>query len=368
MSLASDDTTFSRHMAAVAQKFWDKPNVSLCTPTELRWGSHGSKSVDLEKGVWSDHEAKEGGGVLDLVRRERRCSTGEALDWLRDEIGADIEDRRERRAEPAPKARVVAEYDYTDEDGCVVFQVCRMEPKTFRQRRPDPSAAGGWNWSVKGVRQVPYRLTDVLEAIAQDRTIFIAEGEKDVDQLWRAGIPATCNAGGAGKWPEGLSEFFTGADVIVLPDNDDAGRNHAAVVGAALRQHARSVRTLPLPGLPPKGDVSDWLAAGNSAATLYDLAEREARAWTPAPPQSRFGAIQWADVDTVPVRQDWLIEDMMFSGDIGMTYGASGSGKSFLMVHAGICIARVCPSSARRPVRAPCSIRPARAARVWSSA
>jgi hypothetical protein len=338
-----DADVFSQHMVAVAQKLWDKPNPHLCTPTELRWGTHGSKSVDLEKGVWSDHEAKEGGGVLDLVKRERRCSTGEALDWLREVIGADLEDRREQRPDHSARAKVVATYDYTDEAGALLFQVCRMEPKTFRQRRPDPAARDGWNWSVRGVRQVPYRLADVIEAVACGQTVFIAEGEKDVDALWRAGIPATCNAGGAGKWPEGLAEHFRGADVVILPDNDDAGRNHATIVGAALRGTARTVSVLHLPALPPKGDVSDWLAEGGDGIALHALVEKYARAWTPAPPASRFGAIQWADIDRVQIRQDWLVEDVMFGGDIGMTYGASGSGKSFLMVHMGICVARGLP-------------------------
>jgi hypothetical protein len=40
----------------------------------------------------------------------------------------------------APKANVVATYDYTDDKGGLLYQVVRYEPKSFRQRRPDEGA------------------------------------------------------------------------------------------------------------------------------------------------------------------------------------------------------------------------------------
>jgi hypothetical protein len=93
---------------------------------------------------------------------------------------------------PTAASRVVAKYDYRDEFGDLLFQVVRFDPKDFRQRKPKPG--GGWNWSVKGVRVVPYRL---LELLAEPtRPVAIPEGERDVDNLTRIGIRATCNAGG----------------------------------------------------------------------------------------------------------------------------------------------------------------------------
>ena len=97
-----------------------------------------------------------------------------------------------------------------------MFQVCRLEPKDFRQRRPD--GHGGWIWSVKGVRNVPYRLPQLINN--GGRVICIVEGEKDADRLWKLGIPASCNACGAGKWRDELNEFFRGADVVIIPDRD----------------------------------------------------------------------------------------------------------------------------------------------------
>jgi len=333
---------FSVHIEAVARKVWGEPNARLSSKTELRFGTNGSCAVDLEKGVWHDHEAKEGGGVIALLAREKGIKGADAIDWLNREVGGQFEDRRPANDAPLPKARVIATYDYVDEHGELLFQVCRFEPKTFRQRRPDPSSPDGWSWSVKGVRPIPYRLPETLKAIAKGETIYIVEGEKDADNLAREGVFATCNPMGAGKWSDALSELLSGADVVILPDNDDAGRSHAAQVAASLRGFAKSIRVVELPGLAAKGDVSDWLNEGGDEVELTILSAH-AKPWLPEPPRSRFGAIQWADLDRVVIRQDWLIEGLMFCGDVGMVYGASGSGKSFLAVHAGLCIARGAP-------------------------
>lgn len=151
--------------------------------------------------------------------------------------------------------RQVAAYAYTDEAGTALFEVVRFEPKTFRQRRRDDQ--GRTIWNMQGVRQVPYRLPELLEAIADERLLFVVEGEKDVDNLAELGIPATTNAMGAGKWRDELAEHFRGADVVVLPDNDEPGRAHARDVATKLNGIAKRVRILELPDLPLKGDVSD---------------------------------------------------------------------------------------------------------------
>jgi hypothetical protein len=327
---------FSVHMEAVARKCLGEPNARLSSKSELRFGTQGSMSVDLEKGVWADHEAATGGGVMDLLAREKGLKGQDAIAWLRRECGADFEDRAQ---EPAPKARIVATYDYVDEHGELLYQVCRLDPKTFRQRRPEGQ---GWSWSVKGVRQIPYRLPQVLAAIAKGETIYIVEGEKDADNLAREGACATCNPMGAGKWSDGLSEPFRGADVVILPDNDDAGHHHALNVAANLKPVARSVRVLDLPDLPPKGDVSDWLNAGGDECELTILAAKT-RPWAPEAPASRFGAIRWADMDSVAVNYVPLVKGLIFQGDTGMFYGDSGSGKSFLAVDMGLSIARGVP-------------------------
>ncbi len=176
-------------------------------------------------------------------------------------------------------------YDYKDEQGELIYQVLRYKKgnsKTFRQRRPDGN--GGWVWKMDGVRALPYRLPELLAAgTAEPKALaFVAEGEKDVEKLLALGLSATTNHGGAGKWRDEHARHLTGRRVVVLPDNDAPGLKHAAQVAESLRCVAVEVRVLELPGLPPKGDVSDWIAAGGTREKLLDAAAR-APLWD-APP------------------------------------------------------------------------------------
>jgi 5S rRNA maturation endonuclease (ribonuclease M5) len=177
-----------------------------------------------------------------------------------------------------PARREVAQYDYRDEQGNLLYQVVRFDPKDFRQRRPTPG--GGWTWKLGDTRRVLFRLSELLAADPA-ATVFVVEGEKDVDRLHALGLAATCNVGGAGKWRAEYNDCLRGRPVVILPDNDAPGRAHAAQVAAALHGVAASVKVLELPNLPDKGDVSDWIDHGGNAEELARLADAAAE-WEPA--------------------------------------------------------------------------------------
>jgi hypothetical protein len=183
-----------------------------------------------------------------------------------------------------PPSTIVATYRYTDEHGQLLYEVVRLEPKSFRQRRPDPANPGKWLWNMDGVPRVPYRLHELVAA-DKNRDIFLPEGEKDVDNLVALGLLATTNPGGAGKWdkldPAAVRAVIHGRPVVLLPDNDDVGRKHVEEVAVRLHGIAKTIRILALPNLPSKGDVSDWLAAGGTRDQLLDLAKKTTL-WTPA--------------------------------------------------------------------------------------
>jgi hypothetical protein len=186
----------------------------------------------------------------------------------------------------------IATYDYYDEDGKLLFQVCRTVGKEFPQRRPDGN--GGWVWGTKGVRKVLFHLNEVTEAIENKHAVLIVEGEKDVLSLERFGIVATCNPGGASepgkktKWRKEYSEALRGADVIIVPDHDPAGYAHADAIASMSADLAKSVRVLKLadhwPDCPKGGDVSDWLKAGHAREQLNVLID-QAPEYNPAAAQ-----------------------------------------------------------------------------------
>ncbi|NLA83023.1 MAG: hypothetical protein GX854_00535 [Clostridiales bacterium] len=166
---------------------------------------------------------------------------------------------------------IVAAYDYTDENGNLLYQVVRFEPKTFRQRRPDGN--GGWKWGLGDTRRVLYRLKEISEAIKAGKTVYIVEGEKDVESLRKLGLMATCNPMGAGKWEEDYTKTLTGARVVIIPDNDKPGQDHAKTIAQKLCRKTKSVKILKLPDLKEKEDVSDWLARGGTREELIRLTE-----------------------------------------------------------------------------------------------
>jgi putative DNA primase/helicase len=225
---------------------------------------------------------------------------------------------------PNTPPKEVAIYDYHDESGQLLYQVVRMEPKDFRQRAPKPS--GGWNWSTKGVRRVPYRLPALLANPAA--AVYIVEGEKDVDNLAALGCVATCNAGGAGKWTAELSKHLAGRQVIVLPDNDEPGRKHGQQVAASLAGTASRVKIVELPGLPNKGDVSDWLAKGGTLKDLERLAGEAQRWEQESDGNAEPVLVCLADVEPRPV--SWLWPGRIPLGRITLLVGRPGEGKSFL--------------------------------------
>lgn len=349
----TDNAAFVAIAGPVARMILGDPNKSMSSKTELRFGNHGSMSVDLKTGQAYDHSEATGGGVLWLIEKHKGLKGRDAFEWLK-QNGFELPDTgtnyKEIKSEPESKAKskIVKTYDYVDESGELVFQVVRMEPKTFRQRRKatamdDPSKVrDGWIWSVKDTRQVPYRLPEVLEAVKSGFTVMIVEGEKDADNLWAQGIPATCNAMGAGKWPAELCGYFKAADVVIIPDNDEPGRAHRDLVGQSLKGIAKSVRVLDLPLKSEKEDVSDWLANGGSSEALYDLIDSKGREWREdeAPFTSKYGRLAWADLDAPGPEHEYLIDDFLTAADKSVIGGPSKSGKSFLAIHASLAVAR----------------------------
>jgi len=221
------------------------------------------------------------GGCDEAPRGQgKRCfgylsSDGEFAHCTRDELAGGIEQNPESGTYPhrlrgrckcgqehgpseAPQRQIVATYPYTDEHGKLLFEVIRYSPKSFAQRRADGT------WKLGDVRRVLYRLPEVLAA----ECVYLVEGEKDVETLRGLGLTATCNPHGAGKWRDHYAQSLAGKLVVILPDNDDEGRRHALRAAQSLLPVARGVKLVELPGLPKKGDATDWLARGHGKDEL----------------------------------------------------------------------------------------------------
>lgn len=225
-----------------------------------------------------------------------KCHAGCNVEAIVSAAGLEMEDlfaEKETATESLPPSQwpVTAEYVYRDEAGEALYRALRKTSpdsgkKTFVQQAAD--GWGGWKGGagcMDGVRRVPYRLPELL-ATKEGDTVFVVEGEKDVENLAKVGIVATTNAGGAGKWDKGWAPIFTGRRVVVIPDNDEPGEKHAEDVRSSI---GGATRILRLPGLLKKGDVSDWLAAGGTKERLLALAAQSAPAGFQASPERLAG-------------------------------------------------------------------------------
>jgi hypothetical protein len=213
--------------------------------------------------------------VIDLHMLVRGLSVGEAMRdlWTRHHGDNNAKNKSNSassaqsnsKTQPAKKKEEVFHHDYVDAKGEMVFQVVKTvspgRKNKYKQRR---RVGGKWVDNIEGVERVPYRLPELL---ASPASVWIVEGEKDVETLRAVGQVATCNSGGAKQWKDEHSEQLRGLHVWIAPDNDEVGREHGRMVFASLDGIATSVKWIDLPaernGRQVK-DISDLYTACNS--------------------------------------------------------------------------------------------------------
>lgn len=225
-----------------------------------------SLSINTRDNVWKCHAGCGSGGVIDLLAKFDGISAVEFL--KREQISSDTQNKpftlfkpnRDKatvsivaRLEPEkPKQHSVIEktYSYTDALGQELYQTVRLKPKDFRQRR---SENGEWVWSMNGVQRVLYHLPQLLKA----KTVWLTEGERDVETLESLGFAATTSVGGCKGWLDGYADSLNGKEVVLCGDNDDPGREYMRRIFDSMVGKASTVKMIDLPG--GVKDVSDFV-------------------------------------------------------------------------------------------------------------
>ncbi len=340
-------TNISAHIEQIARHYWGEPNMKLSQKGRtLRFGNRGSREVHLGKGTWFDFETNEGGGCVDLVRMNEGATIASNIpEILERKFGI----QRQAQQSLQPARFMSAVYDYIDDQGEVRYQVRRFEPKTFRQCRPD--GKGGWLFNMDGVEALPYNLHHMITN--PDAPVFIVEGEKAAQRLSKLKLVATTSHGGAKKWQPVLNQYFVGRNVVVLADNDDAGREHADIVIGNLFGVASRIKRVELDGLPAKGDVVDWLDSGKgiddlmaavkAAPTVAEAPAVEAEAVEVVNDNNEGDYFDFVDEDYLmnmpPI--EWAVgegdDGLITAHGLSMIYGPPGSGKSFISLDMALC-------------------------------
>jgi hypothetical protein len=283
---------------------------------------------------------------------------------------------------PIPKVEFQQEWIYTDEDRQPVFVKQRLKVgdtgKTYRLYKIDEH--GRKQSTLSDARIVPYNLPALLDAKTAGRNIFLVEGEKAADAIKSIGMIATTAHTGAGSWPAAITEYFAGAQVIILPDNDVAGWGYAYKAAEAILPIVKSLKVVDL-GLQGQGDDAyefveshdpnmmigssrDKLVALVKAAAVItsldqltmperlnpvmnsivyshlnnetapaEVIAKEFEAEPAAPkeppkPTKQIAIEHWDSIQDEPVK--WLIHSVIPVGAFTALYGPPGSFKSFI--------------------------------------
>lgn len=281
-----------------------------------------SLTMNLETGQFKCFGCNKKGSIFDFYMERHSVDYKTAFNVLAKEAGLTTE----------PQKRIVKTYDYVNESDKLIFQTVRYEPKDFKQRRPD--GKGGWIYNLQGVELVPFNLPEVIKA----KSVIIAEGEKDVETLKGIGLVASCNPMGAGKWKPEYNQYFKGKKVVIIPDADKPGRDHAFQVAKNLKSIAESVNVVELPDLKEKQDVSDWIQAGGTKAGLLELI-KAAPEWVEPPSQfhdtyntHKPVKLKISSLQDILSYEDptYLINPILIENTLTMLSSYAGVGKSLL--------------------------------------
>jgi len=280
---------------------------------------------------------------------------------------------------PIPKVEFQQEWVYTDEHRQPVFVKQRLKVgesgKTYRLYKIDEH--GRKQSTLSDARIVPYNLPALLDAKTAGRNIFLVEGEKAADAIKSIGMIASTAHTGAGSWPAAITEYFAGAQVIILPDNDVPGWQYAYKAAEAILPIAKSLKVVDL-GLQGQGDDAyEFIEEGGSRDKLVALVKaasiitsvdqvtmperlnpiiNEVQTATPpaediakefesepAPPKEppkptkQIAIEHWDSIQDEPVK--WLIHSVIPVGAFTALYGPPGSFKSFIALDIAEAIA-----------------------------
>ena len=262
-----------------------------------------------------------------------------------------------------------SEWVYTDENELPLFVKQRYKTfdakgKTYKTLRimADGSRVG----KLGDCRIVPYRLTEVQQAVTNGKVVYIAEGEKAVDALCSLGVTATTSHAGAGGWNADLNQYFAGANVVVVPDNDTAGWSYATKIVESLLPVVKSIRVTDLGLETLKADAYEFVhQLGGTKESLADKAKnskvlghedvilipKRLREPVPDPflthnnepkedqPNSRKKLLveSWDSIKDEPV--EWLVESIIPKKAFVALYAPPASWKSFIALDLAEAIA-----------------------------
>jgi AAA domain len=336
----------------------------------------GSFSINYRTGIWKDFATNDGGGdFVSLVAYIIGCSQGDAARELADRLRVPLIKtgyksngyNEAHNSSPISRPATSADVDVAGPKPKVfVGGNGGPPPQSGEMRRHLYSTSGvamrvkikfadgkfaNWyrvfvdgaplGWQPKkpdSYRPIPYvtAAIDPFDPELISDEILWPEGEKDVDSLSAINLPAFTFGGVGDGLPDGIAENLKDRRIVILADNDEPGRIHAEKKAAvAHAAGATSIRIVHFPDLPPKGDVSDFLANRGTAEQLQAGIDATSL-WSPlqtefvekSKPAGRKTSELLLLSGIKPEATDWLWHNQIPRGAQTISTGWPGVGKS----------------------------------------
>ena len=215
------------------------------------------------------------------------CHAGCSVDEILGAVGLekkdtfyDVEPRSpnwQAFVEGREKRKIEAVYNYVSINGAYAFTKIRLDGKKiiYGKLQNDRFTYGlGHDVGRKSYKAIYGSLQAINKAIAENKPIFIPEGEKDVDTLTKRGYTAF-TYGGVNDWQSDFATLVQGAEVFVLADNDEPGKRVAETIQNDIRAVAKGSKIIvPMPDTP-KADVTDYFSTGHSKQEFEQMLKQE---------------------------------------------------------------------------------------------
>ena len=303
---------------------------------EWRWGRKGSLVLNLESASWYDHEADQGGGIIDLINYKGGDVVKILEPYNVDQIKIPQPTKpktmrlfnREQMINLFREAELHVKY--SDD-----FMVMRFPTDHFIKQKYAPFTRHGAEWSMKRPEGIlPIYVSDK----DKDSHVIIVEGEKAMkggESIYKGDV--CCHHGGVSNWQNCDWSKLKDRKAYIFPDNDEAGKKFAHELKEHLNDICESVDVIKIPrAFKDKDDL--WDAKVNehwkSSEEFIDYCQSNiVRA------RVSFELIPVGRMISEIRKPEWLINDVCEKESVIAIFGQAKAGKSFVTVDMAACIA-----------------------------
>ena len=331
----------------VAKQLLGEP--SSTTSKELRWGTHGSMTLNLTEGTWYDFENQVGGGIIDLIKyRNQDVATilksfgyDQALpsDSLLSVSGLPQNSTNKGNARSFTRDQLVQLFKqavvhlkYSDN-----FMVMRFpDGHPIKQKYAPFSLNPDGTWSLKRPEgKLPIYYTDK----AKDKPIIINEGEKAMRGAEAIYDGDVCTwHGGVNSWEKADWTPIYGREVWIWPDNDEAGKKCAESIHKYLKKKGCVVSVITPPeSFAEKHDLWDAFVSGYfKDSDEFESYCLENKVYIGG---NEFEFLSYDEMEANDRPPEWLIDKIAEKETVVSIYAEPKAGKSFVGISMMLSIA-----------------------------